>query len=337
MAENSAIEWTDHTINFWHGCTKVGPGCDNCYAEAMSKRFRSDIWGVGKQRKKIKSAAANLLKINRKHPGDKVFISSMADLFDNEVPLAWFSEAWQTIAQCDQLEIQVVTKRITNVRKRLAALHLADKPWPNHVGLMITVCNQAEANRDIPRLLDLKHKMSIPWVGLSIEPLLGPMDLHIPKILTSGLPRPEGYKMMDENTKHDFAVKAARAIVLAQDECVDWVIAGGESGPAARPMHPDWVRSLRDQCASAGIPFFFKQWGEWIPWHFINLKQGMGWAAADQSKRLHVSKDGNTGGGSHIPGNYTMYRLGKKRAGHLLDGIEHRDFPEMGGGDEQPS
>jgi protein gp37 len=232
MSATTGIQWTDSTVNFWWGCTKVGPGCDHCYAETLSKRFGEDIWGVGAPRRKIKSAAALIHKLDNdysewaadyycgflpKHCGSRrrVFIQSMSDLFDLEVPDEWFAEAWGLIRQCNRIEVQIVTKRISAVEKRLGGLE-----WPSHAGLVVTVVNQDEFDRDVPRLRALKERLNIPWIGISAEPLLGPIH---------GV------------------------------EKLDWVIVGGESGPGARPMHPDWARSIRDQCAAAGVPFFMKQ------------------------------------------------------------------------------
>lgn len=277
MAEHSAIEWTDSTVNFWWGCTKVGPGCDHCYAETWSKRTGEAIWGVGAPRRKIKVAVALMHKLDNGYSWwsadhyiagqnacgrRRVFVQSMSDLFDVEVPIEWFAEAWATIEACDRLHIQVVTKRVSVVEKRLAAI--GKTSWPQHAGLIITVVNQEEADRDIPRLLALKAKLGILWVGLSIEPLLGPIVL-----------RPE---WLDD---------------------LDWVIVGGESGPKARPMHPDWVISLRDQCAAADVPFLFKQWGEYLP--------------------VHVDSVTQTG--------VEFRKVGKKAAGRRLHGETHDGMP----------
>jgi len=241
MAENSAIEWTDATVNFWWGCTAVGPGCEHCYAETWAKRTGL-AWGLGTERRQIKGAVKLLYKLHNgaswwaadhyigkinTTPKRRVFIQSMSDLFDTEVPIEWFEEAWKHIWRCDALAVQIVTKRISVVEKRLAAI---EGNWPKHAGLMISVVNQMEADRDIPRLLALKAKFGIPWVGLSMEPLLG--------------------------------------VVVLRNEwltALDWIIVGGESGNGARPMPVGAPASLRDQCANASIPFLFKQWGEWIP------------------------------------------------------------------------
>ncbi len=140
MAERTGIEWTDATVNFWWGCTKVGPGCDHCYAETWSERFGGGHWGVDAPRRKIKGAAAMLNRLDNRYadwaadaicatenakvfglpdPGmgsrRRVFIQSMSDLFDTEVPLEWFAEAWGKIEQCNRLALQLVTKRISVV------------------------------------------------------------------------------------------------------------------------------------------------------------------------------------------------------------------------------
>lgn len=325
MAENSAIEWTDSTVNFWWGCTKVGPGCYHCYAETWSKRTGESIWGPGIPRRKIKSAVGTLYKMQNKaswwaadyaigkihdHPRRRVFIQSMSDLFDNEVPEEWFTEAYDAIRSCDSLDIQIVTKRVSFVEKRLAG-----RPWPQNAGLIISVVNQAEAYRDIPRLRALKAKLGIPWVGLSMEPLLGPVDL----------------------TDIDLSI-------------VDWVIVGGESGKSARPMHPDWARSLRDQCAAANVPFFFKQWGEWGPAGCVehegieDINRGFtkwdyghfdwcgrfGLCALARSSSGHV--DEAYGLNHSDTPDVAMWRVGKKRAGRLLDDVEHNGYPEVSRG-----
>ena len=297
MAYTSTIEWTDATVNFWWGCTKVGPGCDHCYAETLSRRFGGDHWGKGRPRS-WKSGALQLIhKLNREsdpahHPNKRrirVFMQSMSDLFDLDVPDSWFQEAWAAIHASTHLDIQIVTKRVSAIEKRIGQDR---ENWPQHAGLIVTVTSQAEADRDIPRLLSLMAHFDIPWIGLSCEPLLGPIIL------------PDA-----------FLALGTRA----------WVIDGGESGPHARPRHPDWSRSLRDQCAVSGVPYYFKQWGHWYP----QLRE-------DDTPRtrnwLLLYPDGLT----DIPDDrYPLYEtgeiwcdpVGKARAGRLLDGIEHNGMP----------
>jgi protein gp37 len=329
MAANSNIEWTDSTVNFWWGCTKVGPGCDHCYAETMAERFPKSrrLWSSAAPRLKIESAADTLQKLNRNHDKffakhgrrQRVFIQSMSDLFDNEVPADWFLEAWEHIFEAKNLDIQIVTKRISAVEKRLTSL--TSKPWPAHAGLVITVCNQAEADRDVPRLLALKAKLNIPWVGLSIEPLLGPVDLSIfhrpPSDIDMSLlgrDKVKYYWINGLTGQRGVEFKDGGVFEAHDDfgDSIDWVIVGGESGPNARPMHPDWVRSLRGQCDAANVPFFFKQWGEWMP---IGQTDATGKIDNIVAAKYDFDKVS------------ASWKLGKARAGRLLDGVEHNAMP----------
>jgi protein gp37 len=312
MADRSAIEWTDATVNFWWGCTKVGPGCDHCYAEKWDARTGGAHWGVGVPRRKIAGAVKLIHRLDNQYADyaadaicaignakafglpvpvltttRRVFIQSMSDLFDLEVPLEWFAEAWDHIERCRRLALQIVTKRVSVVERRLA--EIGRTSWPKHAGLIITVVNQAEADRDVPRLLALKAKLGIPWVGLSIEPMLGPIDLtSIKRAGAQGFMRPLDGRF---NT-------------------LDWVICGGESGKLARPMHPDWPRSLRDQCAAAGVPFFFKQHGE-----FREITE----------EDMRSCPPERFQGAPH---DFYVVRVGKKAAGRLLDGRIHDGMPE---------
>ena len=241
MAETTGIAWCDSTVNFWWGCTKVSPGCDHCYAETQDKRFGGGHWGVGAARKKIKSAASLLHRLDNDYSEwsadwhcagqpttwshrRRVFVQSMSDLFDLEVPVEWFSEAWSLVEICDRVMIQIVTKRVSAVEKRLAAI--GKTAWPQHAGLIITIVNQDEADRDLPRLIALKEKLGIPWIGLSIEPILGAIKF-----------RPEWL--------------AALA----------WIIVGGESGSKARPNWVPNIRAIVRQGKRAGVAVFVKQMG----------------------------------------------------------------------------
>lgn len=357
MAANTKIEWTDATVNFWWGCTKVGPGCDHCYAESFDKRCGGSHWGLGAERRKIKGAVALIHRLDNAYADwaadaecaignarvfclpvpnvgnrRRVFIQSMSDLFDLEVPIEWFEEAWSTIKICNRLDVQIVTKRVSVVEKRLAEIGCTS--WPRHVGMMISVVNQAEADRDIPRLLALKAKFNIPWVGLSIEPMLGPIDLTE---ITSGEgvmdalnPTPwskeiDCWRGSSDQWEEEFldwiGLTAIPDPITHMHPVVDWVICGGESGRNARPMHPAWARSLRDQCAAAGVPFFFKQWGGWAP-------------GSLNGDWMIVSKDGDIDAPDYRSpaeefGETAMTRICKKNAGRLLDGRTHDQFPKF--------
>lgn len=244
MAETTSIAWTDATFNPWIGCTRVGPGCDHCYAEAlMSQRWQRVQWGTGQPRQRTSAANWTLpVRWNREHPAfyrtharrRRVFCASLADVFDNEVPGAWRSDLWDLILQTPHLHWLLLTKRIGNARTMLPST-----PPMQNVWLGATIVNQQEANRDIPTLLDTPA--AIRW--LSIEPMLGPVDLDRGGwSFLSPLHPPPGNR-------------------IGWRRGIDWVIVGGESGRHARSLRPEWVRLLRDQCAGAGVPFFFKQWG----------------------------------------------------------------------------
>lgn len=309
MTNQTKIEWTDFTVNFWEGCQKVGPGCDNCYAEARDIRFTGGShWGAGAPRRKVKGGIAKLQKINReseaffdehgRHP--RVFCSSLSDVFDNAVDPEWRREAFVAITVAPRVRIQLLTKRVGNVEKMIPEIWKSNG-WPHWVGLMITVVNQEEADRDIPKILDLKAKFGIPWIGLSIEPMLDEVDLtgwfYGPDTSCDLCPK-------DVDCECGWNMRRELPDSIAPGS-IDWVICGGESGPQARPMNPAWVRSLRDQCDAADVPFLFKQWGEWVS---VSEVEGEG--------EHHKFDDGRT-----------SRRVGKKKAGRTIDGHTHDGVP----------
>ncbi len=316
MGANSEISWTDHTFNPWEGCTKVSPGCAHCYAEARDMRFTGGIhWGKGAPRRRTSAAnwkqplkwdreAAPDLKAEHPWfgPRPRVFCASLADWLDDEVEIAWLADLLDLIRQTPNLDWLLLTKRPQNWSARLHAAfrHGFDgdewlSQWldgnaPANVWLGTTAEDQVRADERIPVLLSIPAKVRF----LSCEPLLGSVDIsaHRPRIsetLESPLLLP------------------------------DWVICGGESGKGARPMHPDWARGLRDQCAAAGIAFHFKQWGE----HSAEFRPGVEVVMDTLKPNQAVTYgDGAT--------NHVLYtRVGKIAAGRLLDGAEHNAFPEV--------
>jgi protein gp37 len=302
MAITSNIEWTDATWNPWVGCTKISPACDHCYA-AVSTAARTlahrlgieTLWGAGIHR--YRTSEANWqqpLKWNDRHAEfyaqhgrrRRVFCASLADVFDNEVPAQWRSDLFKLIDSTKNLDWLLLTKRIGNVRNLTRGV----SAWPN-VWLGATICNQEEADRDIPKLLATPARVRF----LSIEPMLGPIDLST---------------WIGDRQKDVIARRLAG--LPYERHFVDWVIAGGESGHHARPMHPAWARSIRDQCRDAGVPFLFKQWGEWGP----NIE----YPTAD-AYRWPI------GNGMDSLTDWWSYRVGKKAAGRLLDGVTHDGFP----------
>jgi protein gp37 len=225
MAEKSGISWTDSTFNPWIGCTKISPGCENCYAAVSTpSRTMKIMWGTGEQRRRTSESNWNLpVRWNAAHAKflaahghrQRVFCASLSDVFDNEVPDAWRKDLWALIEATPHLDWLLLTKRIGLVPAWVAA-----NGAPANVWLGISVVNQAEADRDIPKL----QRVSAHVRWLSMEPLLEPVTL------------PTGTK-------------------------VDWVVVGGESGSSARPFSASWAEALREQSAGIGAAFFFKQHG----------------------------------------------------------------------------
>ena len=322
MSEQTAISWCESTFNPWIGCTKVSPACDHCYAERlMDQRWHRVRWGAGQQRQRTGASTWQTpLYWNSKHQEfertygrrRRVFCASLADVFDNEVPPEWQAELFDLIHTTPNLDWLLLTKRIGNA----AAMLRDSAPWdpskpPANVWLGATICNQEEADRDIPKLLAVPARVRF----LSIEPMLGPVDLTAIRVPLAGESYTEGNVLAHKDSLNLGAPRAA----------IDWVICGGESGPQARPMHPDWVRSLRDQCAAAGVPFHFKQWGEWCP----RGPESLGYSSVDGVPRFRMTDAGENGQdiGSNGGDDVWMNRAGIKAAGRLLDGAEHNGFP----------
>lgn len=233
MAEKTGIQWTDSTFNPWVGCTNVSPGCDHCYAEAlMDRRLGHVEWGPHGERRRTKTwgepvkwqRQAEAFAATHGSRRRRVFCASLADVFDNQVPPTWRADLWNLIRQCDGLDWQLLTKRPQNIAKMLPADW--GNGWPQ-VWLGVTAENQEEADRRIPVLLATAAARRF----VSYEPALASVDIS--------------YWL----TRNNLLDRAA----------LDWVIAGGESGPHKRPVELAWLRSVRDQCAAAGVPFFAKQ------------------------------------------------------------------------------
>jgi protein gp37 len=274
MAKDSEIEWTHHTFNPWWGCSPVSPACKNCYAEAWAKRVGYALWGRVSFRRFFGDAYWEQPLVwneeaKRNNIHARVFCASMADVFELRKELNEpRTKLWALIEQTPYLDWQLLTKRPQNIEKMVPW----KKKWPKNVWLGTTVENQHWANIRLPFLL--KHKAAVRF--LSCEPLLGSIDL-------SSWVNKRGW------------------------QSINWVIAGGESGPNSRPMHPDWARKLRDFCVQNKIAFNFKQWGHWIPVELIDIAV---------NKEKTITFDGEK-----------MIPLGKKIAGRLLDGRTYDEFP----------
>lgn len=325
MSENSKIEWTDHTVNFWWGCTKVSPACSNCYAEGMDARFHSTSphWGPEAPRLLRLDAAYweahryenRAVKEGRRF---RIFTNSMSDFFEDRRDLDGARlEALETIRQTPHLDWMILTKRPEKIRALLRQAMIGAKSlelagwldswstWripPANVWLGTTVEDQQWANERIPALLDAPATIHF----LSVEPILGPVDLD----LAGGLERQKLWKK-DQALYAEVAYNYPNLQIPG----IDWVICGGESGPYARSMNPHWAMGLRHQCASAGVPFFFKQWGEFCSPLQLPTSEFVAWDAQE-----------NAAGNPDID---RPIRFGKARTGRLLDGVEHNAFPEV--------
>jgi protein gp37 len=257
MSERTGIAWTDHTFNPWWGCVKVSPACDHCYAEKDAKRYKPDmvLWGPGSVRRTFgenhwlaplawdrKAADARVRR--------RVFCASMADVFDNAAPAAERARLWTLIGRTPNLDWLLLTKRISNV-KRMFPDHWL-KTMPENVWMGISVVNQDEANRDIPKLLEIDAKVRF----LSCEPLLGPIDLDPEWLFT------ESHVHADDCHDDLCALNGDEYSCVGRVEshnAIDWVIVGGESGPKARSMRLEWAVAIRDRCHDTGTNFFMKQ------------------------------------------------------------------------------
>jgi len=316
MAENTQISWADHTHNEWIGCARVSPGCDHCYAATMmDDRYGRVKWGgpgAGNSTRALTSEA------NRKKPYTwdrkakklgikyRAFCSSLADVFDKVIDPSWRAGLAKTIRETPNLIWMLLTKRIGNAEAMLRDMF--PDGVPKNVWLGATIVNQTEANRDIPVLIRTKNQLSIWASFISVEPMLGAIDLEYP-----GGVWPNGPPMCCDGR---MCGCLGRPVEPPLWYGLNWVICGGESGTDARPMHPAWAQSLRDQCQAAGIPFLFKQWGEWaIGGGRAHFKETL------QKPWLRVE--------SGVPGirPQFMVRDGKRESGEHLDGVLHHNWP----------
>jgi protein gp37 len=234
MGKETGISWTDHTFNLVWGCERVSPGCAHCYAADLSARYGFDVWGKGpkhgKGDRRTLSAAywKEPLKWNRlaerQGISKRVFCSSMADVFEDHPTVDREREKlWPLIEATPYLDWLILTKRPERIKGNVPW----DGLWPDNVWIGTSVENQHWAMERVPIIAEIPA----PVKFISCEPLLGPVDLR----------NVDGWDYLYSD--------------------INWVIAGGESGPKHRPMHLEWAQSLRNQCDATGTAFFFKQWG----------------------------------------------------------------------------
>lgn len=339
MGDKSGIEWTDATWNPVTGCTKVSHGCKNCYAERDWSRLLHLPAYSGRAFTDVAMHPERLCQPLRWGRPRRIFVNSMSDLFHDDVPDMFIDQVFAVMAMAKKHQFQVLTKRPKRMRHYLLAADREESigwaehsiyegftripigayrgpthrrlPLPN-VWLGVSVEDQVTADERIPLLLQTPAE--VRWI--SAEPLLGPIDLM--------------------NCEHpNYSIRAD--YLSGQDSrsgddqgTIDWVVVGGESGPKARPMSPKWARDLRDQCAAAGVPFLFKQWGEWRPsggfidgefepaTHGINLSGDTARTSDLMSGKVN---------GAEWNGYQMIRRVGKKSAGRLLDGVKHDGDP----------
>lgn len=319
MADKSKIEWTDSTWNPTTGCNKVSPGCKNCYAlrdwGRLSKNRKTVYFG--RKFEDVQTHPERLEVPLRWQKPRRIFVNSMSDLFHENVSQEFIQDVWVTmaLARARGHIFQVLTKRAIGMVACVNALDVEyiraiydaatvtmpawEWPLPN-VWLGVSVENQQCADVRIPELLKVPAAVRF----LSCEPLLGPIQLGV------------------GDQFFDYGVGDAAKI--------HWVIAGGESGPNARPTHPQWFRSLRDQCKAAGVRFHFKQHGEYLSytWGDMSADELCAYNRAG-AKMITLECDGRylADGDDEIDASL-MVRVGKKTAGRLLDGREHNEFPK---------
>jgi protein gp37 len=357
VSDKSAIEWTDASWPVITGCTHISTGCDHCYAAKLtSTRLRHLPEYAGLAENGRFNGTVRLLNDRLDWPlrwrrPRKVFVSDMADLFHKDVPDGFIACVFTVMAKAPQHTFQVLTKRHGRMRSLLnsdrfgalcfaAALargwDLEGTPWPlPNVHLGVSVEDQRWADVRIPALCQTPAAVR----SLSCEPLLGPVRIPFTVPAACTACGGGGYLPCDAECGTAEGPAAGR---------VHWVIAGGESGPGARPMHPDWARSLRDQCTDFDVPFFLKQWGEWgpAPWR-VDREAGEGddaykaRAEATCATHAYASWANEYGHEPHKPshkpwslerrslpdGQAAIRRWGKKAAGRELDGREWSEFP----------
>jgi protein gp37 len=349
---STSIEWTDHTLQPGiYGCSIASPACEHCYAATMAhrqaamgnyplvtaKRGTKGVHWTGEVRVDFDAIAPAFAKLPKRKPA-RVFVTSMADLFHADVPWDFIGEVFRHMAQRPHLTFQVLTKRPDHMAEWYATTQRGAK-WPAHIWAGTTVEDQRRADERIPHLLKVPAKVRF----LSMEPLLGAVTLDMIAVELDGLPGCVNALTGEWWPAVGDADEEERNRQPFGEGRIDWVITGGESGRNARPSHPDWFRSLRDQCASAGVPFFFKQWGEWAPSDDIDANSKADHRYAEQYAedggvprhrwpdapvRETARRLGKGELGHDVSGDTTVFRVGKAAAGRLLDGVEHSAFPE---------
>ena len=296
---STKIEWCEETWNPVTGCTAVSAGCEHCYAKRMANRLRGRYGYPQDEPFKVTLHPGRLDKpLHWKKPRH-IFVCSMGDLFHRDVPFEFIDRVWTIMLRSPDHTFLVLTKRPERMMEFWEELgcYYDDGVLPN-LWLGVSVENQKTADERIPILLQIPAAVRF----VSVEPMLGPVDLidHLPD-----------WDMPGDSPEYTTGL--------------DWVICGGESGPGARPMHPDWARQLRDDCVAAGVPFFFKQWGEWAAFSSVGDDPDpdgrTAMARIDGSVVIDWQSEPNNVGAIRLA------RVGKKKAGRELDNRLWEQYP----------
>lgn len=367
MADKTKIEWTDATWNPVTGCSVHSAGCTNCYAMKLagtrlkhveSRKGLTDMTKAGPVwNGQVRFNESEINKPLHWRKPRMIFVCAHGDLFHESVPDEWIDRVFAVMALCPQHTFQVLTKRSDRMREYMESIDNGDGtrisgmrdalvegaaqklhhertgdksvsewlsvqlPLPN-VWLGVSVEDQKAADERVPDLL--QTPAAVRW--LSCEPLLGPVVLN-----RKAYPESH-YEDWLRGEAWDGVNGLLNQEIWGQEHGpkLDWIVVGGESGHGARPMHPDWARSLRDQCADAGVPFFFKQHGEWIGLGVRDGKERSNVEGEWPTDTLHMIRLDL--GGAKSPKGFPMQRVGKKHAGRLLDGTEHNAMPETHNG-----
>ena len=310
------IEYVDESINpirtkegGWH-CVKTSPGCLNCYAEKINKRFGDGGSYIKGDIELVLNEKALEKPLKWKKP-KRIFVQDMSDLFLDSVPYEYQYKTFKMVLRYPQHTFIMLTKHPENMEHHFKPLDFL----PPNLWLGVTCENQEQADKRIPILLQIPAAIRF----VSVEPMLGAVDLRLN----------ERWCTYGDGEYHDDCETKADHLHL--------VICGGESGPKARPMHPDWARKVRDDCVGAGVSFFFKQWGEYItPSQFplfdrkpLKIKQCKNWGVLDINGNYFKETtpwNGKTGKDSETK-EYVIYKVGKKAAGRELDGKIYNQLP----------
>ena len=349
MADQSLIEWTDATWNPITGCSIVSPGCTNCYAMKLAgTRLKHHESRKGLTRNtKAGPVWTGEVRLNEQWLDQplrwtrprRIFVCAHGDLFAENVPDEWIDRVFAVMALTPQHTFQVLTKRSRRMRDYVNGLTCDGARRFNIADAAGRMMEDGDEAHDW--VANAAWPLPNVWLGVSAE-------------------NQTRYDERKEDLRNTpaavrwFSMEPLLGRIIA-DWLGDWVIVGGESGPGARPMHPDWVRSLSEQCATAGTAFFFKQWGEWAPICFMSEDQTDAcydpapdrYPEATRRCRvdqcvLHIDgerfeldewsgqvREGSRGMFDAGFNAMTMFSIGKKRAGRLLYGVEHNAMPEV--------